>query len=39
MLGSFKPTRVGAGVIKTAINTLTPTPAGCVRRASIFFLL
>lgn len=34
-LRGFKPTRVGAGVIKTAINTLTPTLASCVRRASV----
>lgn len=34
-LRGFKPTRVGIGVIKTAINTLTPTLAGCVRRANV----
>lgn len=34
-LRGFKPTRVGTGVIKTAINTLTPTLASCVRRASV----
>ncbi|MDP2766456.1 MAG: energy-coupling factor transporter transmembrane component T [Candidatus Methanoperedens sp.] len=34
-LRGFKPTRVGLGMIKTAINTLTPTLASCVRRASV----
>lgn len=34
-LRGFKPTRVGRGVIKTAVNTLTPTLASCVRRAGV----
>ncbi|MBU4076655.1 MAG: energy-coupling factor transporter transmembrane protein EcfT [Euryarchaeota archaeon] len=34
-LRGFKPTRVGLGMIKTAINILTPTLANCVRRASV----
>jgi energy-coupling factor transport system permease protein len=34
-LRGFKPTRAGTGMIKTAINTLTPTLANCVRRAGV----
>lgn len=34
-LKGFKPTRFGRGMIKTALGVLTPTLAGCVRRAGV----
>jgi energy-coupling factor transport system permease protein len=37
-LKGFKPTRFGRGMIKTALGVLTPTLAGCVRRAGVLIL-
>lgn len=34
-LKGFKPTKMGPGMIKTALGVLTPTLANCVRRASV----